>query len=186
MKLYVCNGTRQVQAFVYRRRIEGSPRDKLITQPIPIGGQIQVSGDLNQYQVDDILDQHRRYGLIPVSEIATGRGLAPLAYQLDAPIDAGKIFRLAARNQGVMVERGKKSRQDAAIVAATNLGRNLNELHGAGLSGDLTELQVDVSEERGPAGGAESDLLQESTVVRPGIPGQEPPQPARRHRRKAA
>ena len=109
MKLYVCNGTRQVQAFVYRRRIEGSPGDKLITQPIPIGGQIQVSGDLNQYQVDDILDQHRRYGLIPVSEIATGRGLAPLAYQLDAPIDAGKIFRLAARNQGVMVERGKKA-----------------------------------------------------------------------------
>lgn len=159
--LYIANGTRQIFNFMYRLPEVPQVRQ----QSIRVGGQIRISAPkegLNNIQIDAIIEQHRKYGLIPVSEIEKGKTSAPLAYQIGSPIPADRIARLMLRNEGVKAEMGRKFREDAAVVMTAGLGTNLRE---SGVEGDLNEVEVEVTEVRDQRSNTDNEPVGERTIV---------------------
>lgn len=123
MKLYVANATRQVLEF--HARIPEIKRT--VVQRIPPGSQQQIAGDLNQPQIDAIVAQHAKYGMIPVDEIDRTRDFIGICYSVDKVILVTKIQRAMQVNNAVLTERGKKIRQDAAIVSHQAIENSLKE-----------------------------------------------------------
>lgn len=158
MQLYIANGTRQINDFHYR-----IPETKQVRrQTIAVGGQILISGDLTKVEVDAVIDQHRKYGLIPADEIDTSNGPAPLCFQVGRPIPPERISLLMQRNAGVMVMRGRESRKAAAIVMANALGTSVRD-QGTGM--ELSEVEVSLTEDT--RGGAADEKQHEKTFVNP-------------------
>lgn len=141
MDLYVANCTRQVHHFQYRM----PESNKLLEQHIPIGGQIRVaSGDLNSPAIDGIIAQHAPYGLVRVDDIIRGKSFHGLCYSIGKPIRADRIRGLMDQNNGVLVERGKELRKEAAVAANDILERSLAD---SGLPEQLRKTEVEVIEE---------------------------------------
>lgn len=113
-KMFVANCTAQIQEFMYRLPETAAPR----MQPIPIGGQIQISGDLSPAAVEAIVDHHAMYGMIAVDEIDRTRPFFGICYALDRQIPVDKIRRGIAHNLGVLEDRGQEIREAAAVGAA--------------------------------------------------------------------
>ena len=93
-KMYVANCTSQVQDFQYRLPESG----KVFKQTIPIGQQIQVSGDLNVLHIQAIIEQHAKYSMVAVHEIDRTKPFIGLCYNLDKPVDMEKVRRALVHN----------------------------------------------------------------------------------------
>lgn len=143
MKMYIANCTAQVHDFIYR--VVESPA--LRTQKIEIYGQIVVSGNLTDKDVDFIVEQHARYGLIPVSEIDRTRPFIGMCYQVDKPIEVAKIRRAIEHNRDVLQERGVELRKEAAIAVNNKLEEQLTDGRGNPIGTALTALEMSVVEE---------------------------------------
>jgi hypothetical protein len=142
MKMYVTNCTQQSQDFTYRLpEAPGAMR-----QTIPIGGYIRISGDLNQPQIDAIVKQHARYGMVAESEVDRTKAFIGLYYTVDREPRVGRMYEAIAHNVDVLEERGRNLRMEAAIV--TN-----NVIRENSPPGSLRELEMSVVEER--SGGKE-------------------------------
>lgn len=139
-QLYIANATRQVQDFHYR--IPGIAQVR--QQTIQIGGQIKISGDLKINEVEAIIQQHSKYGLISADEIDSGKAFAPMCYQVDKPVAPEMIEMLSNRNMGVLADRGYEQRKEAAIVVTNRIGQNLREQN---IDADLTSVEVDTIED---------------------------------------
>lgn len=122
MLLYIANSTKQHQDFIYRLPGKG-PR----MQPIPIGGQIQVTGDLTADEIDQVIAQHAKYGLIPVDEVDRNKTFNGMCYSVGKSITMDKIDRAIRHNTNVLIERGKVIRQHAAIAEHNTLENRLVE-----------------------------------------------------------
>ncbi len=157
MHLFIANGTQQIQDFHYR--VPDS--NKVRQQKIAIGGQIRISGDLTTADIDAIVDQHKIYGMIPAEEIFSGRDPAPTAYRVGKAITQEEIFQLTQRNEGVLVERGKETRKNAAIGLASMLGTAARE---GGTGVEFQEAEIEITEEPGK-GRSISDGIDEKTVI---------------------
>lgn len=138
--MYVANATKQVQTFMYRLPETKQPRQ----QTIDVGQQVRLSGDLSHKDIQAIIRQHAKYGMVAVSEIKDSKGLIPLCFQLDTPIAPEVIEMLVNINTGVLDDRGRVARENSAIVAATTIGQNLRE-RGEGT--EFSELHVDLIED---------------------------------------
>src|SRR6185503_14083071 len=64
-----------------------------------------------------IISQHRVYGLASVAEFDRLKEFVPLIYSEGKPISADTIRRCMAMNNGVLVQRGRDMRQQAAVAA---------------------------------------------------------------------
>ena len=117
MKLYIANCTQQVQSFMYRVPETPAPR----MQPIGIGQQIQISGDLSQFDIDAIVEQHSRYGLVAVDAIDRTRPFIGVCYSVDKHVPVDKIKRALEHNESVLIERGRVMRQEAAVALNNSL-----------------------------------------------------------------
>lgn len=146
MKLYIGNATRQNYTFSYRVIEERGLR----TQQIPVGTQVRLSGDFNKKQVDHIIQQHARYGMVAEDAVERAKGFAGLVYALDRPISVGNLTYILEQNTAVLVQRGIKNRQDAAVATSFEIERAMGE------RGDITarlgQLDMSVVEEE-PSGG---------------------------------
>lgn len=111
LKMYIANCSQQNHDFIYRMKNVPAPR----MQPIPVGRQILISGDLEAPDIEFILKQHAKYGLVHVSEIDRTRPFAGLCWS-EKSITVDKVKRLFLHNQGVLSERGKSQRQAAAVA----------------------------------------------------------------------
>lgn len=163
MRMFVANASRHIQNFQYR--VPENPQVR--QQNIPIGGQIQISGDINIKDVEAIIKQHEKYGLISVDEIASTTKLASLCYQLDKPIHPSKIEHLSNRNIGVLQDRGHEQRKNAAIVLATQLGAGMKEqgMDMESVEVKLTEDDGHLARDRRSKTG--DDRMEETTVITP-------------------
>lgn len=122
--MFVANTTQQFHEFVYRVP-EGQ---KTIIQRIPPGGQIRISakrGDLNRIDVDDILDQHRKYGMVREDEIGKVEGLCGLVCAIDRPVNLDKVIAQIRRNRSVLVEQGRQAREAAAVSINHQIEANI-------------------------------------------------------------
>src|SRR5580693_8988284 len=98
MQMFVANGTHQNIDFQYRLPDFKNYR----RQMIPIGGQIKLSGELDQKQIDIIAQFHVKYGMVRVTELDQFKGyFIPYMYSIDKPIPAEKIVELVVSNREV-------------------------------------------------------------------------------------
>lgn len=111
-KMYIANCTNQRQEFIYRVPEVSAPRH----QAIEIGRQTQLSGDLSPKDIEFILRQHEKYGLVKVSEIDRRRPFTGMCWD-EKPIHVSKVKTLWQHNQGVLTQMGKDNRQAAAVAA---------------------------------------------------------------------
>lgn len=137
MKMYIANCTQQVQDFIYR--LPESP--KTLHQKIEIGGQIQIAGDRSQIDVDAIVEQHARYGLVAVDEIDRTQPFIGLCYAVGKPVEVNRIRYALAHNHEVLTERGQQIRQEAAV--AFN-----NALENQGQAPSALEMSVEEETEK--------------------------------------
>lgn len=136
-KLFIANATRQVHDFTYR--LPEIPGAKYL--PIKIGTQVQIPGELSIADVDAIIDQHRKYGMINVDEIDRTRPFAGLCYSVDKPISSEKLRRIMTHNNEVLVDRGREIRKNAAVAINDQIKNQLGD------EVDLEQVEVSIVEE---------------------------------------
>lgn len=136
-KMYVVNCTQQVQDFVYRVPESSGMR----SQQIAIGGYVQLSGELNKIQIDVIVAQHARYGMVAEEEVDRTKAFIGLFYTIDRLPKLTKIYGAITHNVNVLQDRGKKNREEAAIFTSAAIENNVP-------NGALKQLEMSVVEER--------------------------------------
>ncbi len=142
MKMFVANSTKQTVDFLYRVPEAAGLR----SQSIPIGGQVQISGDLTREAIDYIINQHAKYGMVEAAEVSRVRDFSGLCYSIDKPVQPVKIEDLIRHNTGKLVEMGKKIRQEAAISANNSLEAGMDEAGGPAAPG-VNKFEMSVVEE---------------------------------------
>lgn len=157
--LFIANGTMQVQEFHYRLPEAKNAR----RQVIPVGEQIRISGDLRSVDVDAIIKQHVKYGLIPADEILRGTKPAPLAYRVGRYISSEEIVLLSNRNQGILIDLGRQTRKDAAVAVGNALGRAAQE---SGNDFDTADVEITEVPKAGGAGTGESLVAENIQIGR--------------------
>ena len=135
--MYVVNCTQQVQDFVYRLPEFSGVR----SQQIAIGGYVQLSGELNQPQIDAVVKQHSRYGMVAEEEVSRTKTFIGLYFTVDRLPKLAKIYDAISHNVDVMMERGKKTREEAAVFTSSAIENNVP-------AGSLKELEMSVVQEK--------------------------------------
>jgi hypothetical protein len=151
-ELYVGNVSKQIQMFAYRT----PERPGIVTQTIPIGGQIRVAPngtktDLSTPELDAIIEQHRSYGLTPVDELDALRNhpFNGLIYSIGKPITAERLHKGMQRKEEALKTMGQRIRQEAALA----VNSQIEEQIGA----PLRQLEMSFTEEE-PRGGYADEL----------------------------
>jgi hypothetical protein len=140
-KLYIANATQQLQQFSY-----WVPEGKrAVLQEIPVGGQLLIGGrDLPKPAIDAILEHHRTYGLVTVSEaLKSGGSFDGMAYSIDRPVSYDRLLDLVEKYRSVLNQRGRKLRQDAAIATNEFINQQMQQQQ---IPGRLDALEMSVEE----------------------------------------
>ena len=177
MDLFIGNASRQTFLFAYRVPETTSLR----TQPIAPGTQEKISGDLSPEQIDAILAQHAKYGLISEAEIDRARAFHGTCYSIGKRITNTKLAYLMNKNLDQLVLQGEEIRKANAIAQNLNFERALTE---SGRPERVAALDLTVQQENhDPA----NDVPQFSvgTLVAREAGAPKPPS-ARQSRRRAA
>jgi hypothetical protein len=112
LDIFVGNATKQILEFAYRL-----PERKLITQRVGVYKQVKLAVDCSQKDVDAIFEQWGKYGLIDVTEIESVRSdFDGYLISVGKPINSEKLARAAHYRDDVLIERGKKLREEAAVA----------------------------------------------------------------------
>lgn len=129
-KMYVANCTQQIQIFMYRLPELNRP----FTQEIPIGGQVQVAGlaggELSTLDVEAIVRQYSKYGLVEVSEIDRRKPFVGVCYSLDRPVTVSAIQKALEHNIGILDAQGREIRQLAAVGVNQRIEQEMPGLRG--------------------------------------------------------
>jgi hypothetical protein len=135
--MYIANGTSQNIDFQYRL-----PEYKTYRmQAIPIGGQIRISGELNEKQIDIIVQFHMKYGMIKYTELADFRNyFIPYIYSTDNPISAEVMAELIIHNREVAKKQGERLRAEAAVAVNKMIEDNAGE--------QLTTFEMEITEKQ--------------------------------------
>lgn len=163
-KMFVANCTRQVQDFSYYLPESRAPR----VQPIPVGGQIRISGELTPMDVEAIVKQHAKYGLVSAAEINRTKVFIGLCFSLDKPVPIDTMRQVLTSNVVVLRERGRIIREEAAVAVNNALSEE---------NPSLTSLEMSVVEDRKDGGTPE---VAEGVRVAHEAPGSTPPPEGRR------
>jgi hypothetical protein len=190
MELHVANCTRQSHLFAFRIiGTDGSSSGAAKTQPIGIGKQIRVSGNLDTPQADDIIRHHRNYGMLSVEELDRSRHVEwPLIYSTGKPIRQEVIERAMRHNMDFKIADGREIRRRLAVSVNQTIE---DKLLRDRVPAELLETEMTIQEDR--TGRSNTDLAQMSEgvrVSRTDADPHSPPKPvsakARAGRRRAA
>lgn len=140
---------------------------------IDIGGQIRISGDLTTPEIEAIVGQHRKYGMVEVGEIDRTKPFVGLCYSVDKPISVERIRNALVHNAEVLTEIGRARRQEAAIAVSNQL---------EAVTPGLQALEMSFVEEQGKSG-ASPQIAEGVRVTRRAQPGGPPAIPRRPGRR---
>lgn len=139
-KLYIANASQQVHQFNYW--LPETPRH--LTIEVPIGGQIVVGNkDLPREVVDGIIAQHRQYGLCTPQEGIRDPRFSGLCYSIDKPVSYTQLYELANKRRMILMEQGKKAREEAAIATDVAINDTMQQNQ---MPGRLNELEMSVEE----------------------------------------
>lgn len=128
MRLYIANATRQVVDFIYRPTHDGGPaQQNFRKQQISPGGQVRLPEDFSSPEIDSIVGQHAIYGFISVDDVPRSKPFVGICYAIDKEIKLPTIQELFAHNLEVLQERGRKIREDAAVVVHDQIANGLGD-----------------------------------------------------------
>ena len=181
MKLFIGNATKQNHDFAY-----WIPRAKSARiQRVPIGGQVMISGDLDQEAIDAIIQQHAPYGLVAASEADHVREFVGLCYSVNLAIRAEVLEKLMHHNTRVLVEKGKVIRKEASVAGNDQLQNNLTE---SGRPETLRQMETSLVEENHDDRSPDPQIAEGYRVIQGGAqdPGPQTARQRRRAGRKAA
>jgi hypothetical protein len=134
MKMYIANRSKQNQMFSYRVPDDNGTLTRPRVLNIAPGSQIALpENDLSTPQIDAIIEQHRKYGLMSVEDALRGRGFSALCYSLNKPISVNNIMLGIQHNDRSLREKGVKQRQEAGVAAFQGAEQAAQEV-GLGLS----------------------------------------------------
>ncbi len=140
--MYVANATKQTHEFIYRL----PEKTEAHRQSIQPGSQIRIPLELSQPDLDAVIAQHERYGMIHISQVDKTKPFAGLVYSLDRPVHETKMQELIQHNEDVLVQRGRKIREEAAIATNQRMERDIFE---ARMPDQLREVEIGVEEVTG-------------------------------------
>ena len=129
-RLYIANITQQIHRFLYTvPETDGGLR----TQDIQPGGQIEISDseNMNQTQLDAIIQQHARYGMINVKEIDRAKRFAGLCYSVGEKIPLKKLEIGLDHNFDVLTERGHETRKMNAVAISNTVEDHIQRQAGS-------------------------------------------------------
>jgi hypothetical protein len=112
MPLYVVNATKKT--FELHYWVENT--HKPIVDKIPPGGQKSIYPQGTQTDHQRIVDQHKMYGLVAVSEIDRSKEFIGQCYQFDKPITHDRLFSMFERNDDILYEDALTRRKEAAAA----------------------------------------------------------------------
>jgi hypothetical protein len=144
MRMFLANGTHQNIDFQYRL-----PQYKNFRQQtIPVGGQIVISGELSEKDIDIIIHLHSIYGMVSNKEFPSYKGFfIPYIYSIGEPINEVQIAELIVQNRDYNVKLGVKQRQEAAVAVSSVIEDNINAIPGIPAYRDrLTNLEMEITE----------------------------------------
>jgi hypothetical protein len=139
-ELFIGNATKQVLHFPYRV----PERKGVIVQQIPIGGQIKITPygtntDLSLPDIDAILHQHAKYGMVNVTDLDTTKEpFTGICYSIGKPIPVNKLLAALEKDEIRLEQLGVDMRQQAAVA----VNNQIEERIGAPLRG----LEMSVAE----------------------------------------
>lgn len=191
-KLFVANCTRQVQEIHYRLDFSAEgvkvPFTPATRQTIQPGHQVLVAGkDLHMQQVQSIIQQLSRFGMVDVSEVSRIRRKLHQVFSLDKPVSVTVIRNIMDANVGTLTIEGQNRRRNAAVATNELIAQSVtNDFAARGIPKEPTQ-QVDVEFEQLEQSEAGERRIEEGYRVRDNATGEPPPgKRSRRSRIKQA
>jgi hypothetical protein len=141
--LYIANCTKQNHVFAYR--VPGENGVKSLS--IAIGQQSKLPG-LSNAVAGAIIEANSRYGLIEVKEIDRTKPFIGMCYSLDAPVKIDVIIKAMKHNDEVLIQRGRETRQAAAVASNNLIENHLHEANESNqLNADMRNFEMTIVEE---------------------------------------
>jgi len=174
--LFIGNATKQNMVFAYAVRRETGDMH-VRSQPIPVGQQVKIAGDLSSDDIDWIIKQHAKYGLVAADTIDKARAFHGTCYSIGKPITAARLTYMIEYNMSKLVDQGIEIRRTNAVAQNNNVIRALDE---AGRQESLNALRITVQQERADPNNsvpqmAEGLIVTDNMSMNPNAP---PAQPA--------
>ena len=112
-------------------------------QTIAIGQQEKLSLDLDTSDIDYILSQHAKYGLVAANEISRHHSFCGICYSIDKPIPAQQLEDWMRHNMGELQKVGVELRKQAAVANNNMIEQALEE---QGAPGRLRNYETTIEE----------------------------------------
>jgi hypothetical protein len=113
MPLYIANCSK----FNYELHYWVDNSKKPVVTKIRPGGQESVYPQGTRVDHERIVEQHKMYGLIPVSEIDRSQKFVGQCFQFDTPITHDRLYTTMERNDDVLYEQALEQRKAAALAS---------------------------------------------------------------------
>jgi hypothetical protein len=143
MSLFIANCSKQMWEIHYW--VEGSPNKPVVTKIKP-GGQENIYPQGSSVDHHRIVEQHKAYGLIPVSEVDRHDGFVGQCYQYDAPIPLDRLQATMKRNEEDLYEQAQERRKEAAAAADDTVRKAAQEYE---MKVDNFEVEITEVEQKG-------------------------------------
>lgn len=139
MSLYVANLTKQVFEFHYWTENTKRP----VVAKIQPFSQVNVHPQGTRMEHENIVDQHKMYGLVPVNELDRHRDFVGQCYQFDDPIPLDRLQTMLKRNDEVLYKQALERRKEAAASMDDMMQRTAQETDTniAGLEVEIQEVE---------------------------------------------
>jgi hypothetical protein len=142
-KLFIANCSKQM--FEIHYWVEGSPNKPVVTKIKP-GGQESIYPQGNSVDHQRIVDQHKAYGLIPVSEVDRHDGFVGQCYQYDTPISLDRLQTTMKRNEEELFAQSQERRKEAAAATDDTVRKAAQESE---MKVDNFEVEITEVEQKG-------------------------------------
>jgi hypothetical protein len=165
MPLFVANLTKHnFQLHFWTERTQ-----RPIFVEIPPGQQRSIYPEGSRADHESIVNQHKMYGMLPVSEIDRAKGFVGQCYQFDTPIPLDRLYNTMTNNEDVLYDESAERRKEAAASSDDLMRRAAQETDSKIASFEVEIEEVDQK-------GVESQVHEVITV------GEEKPQQSERRR----
>lgn len=142
MRLYIANCTKQIQQIQYRADFPSEQNGARFTPPrmqeIAPGRQVQLGGDMDISQIEDIVQQLTPYGLVAVADVPRMRTTVksldlskitttPNVFNIDRPVPVEIMRHISSNNAEILSDHGRLRRQRAAVAVNDLVQRKVND-----------------------------------------------------------
>jgi hypothetical protein len=122
-KLFVANLTKQI--FELHYWVENTKKP-IVTKIQPFS-QASIHPQGGRLDHESIVEQHKVFGLIPLSELDRTKGYVRQVYQFDTPIPLERLHDMDERNEDALVNESIERRKEAALAMDDTMKRAAQE-----------------------------------------------------------